>query len=455
MADDSIKSFPPLVLDVFGQVPGLSNLYTQLAFIFSLDTQIQHDQIIGNLSRGLQYLSIAFPWLAGEVVKDSSTGVYSIVPRYPNPELVVADLQGNPNMDIDALRTARFPFSLLHESAICPRTTLHLSTSSPESSPVLVLQATFVKGGMLLTFVAQHNVMDMTSQAHFIRIFDKVCRGKDIDDGDIKGGSVDRTCAIPLLDEQVPGPIPFNPSPEAFTPTCTWEYFSFSGESLSSLKKLAQSTLPATRGFVSTDDVLTAFVWQRITHARLSRLSRTTSVSTIGRAIDPRRFIGLSETYPGVVQNMSYHSFSASELVDLPLGVVASDLRGGLTKTVSPFSSELDISHSTKAFATRIAFAQDKSTVPSVTSSLDLAGYDLMLSSWANQGSLHDLTFGLPQGTRLEAIRRPSFTPVESLLYFMPRETDGEVLVGACLRVEDMERLRGDSVFTKFGEWIG
>jgi trichothecene 3-O-acetyltransferase len=51
-----------------------------------------------------------------------------------------------------------------------------------------------------------------------------------------------------------------------------------------------------------------------------------------------------------------------------------------------------------------------------------------------------------------EAVRRPQFEPVESL---MPRTLDGEIAVAICLRDKDMERLRAGEEFAKYGMYIG
>ncbi|PPQ89847.1 hypothetical protein CVT25_007173 [Psilocybe cyanescens] len=380
-------TFAASVLDIFGQQPGLSNLYTQLTFIFSLphtlEPDLQKTQITDILVNGLERLSASFPWVAGQVINTGAdpassppnTGEYAIVPLDSIPELVVKDLRDDTSLTMDALRSAHFPFTLLPESLLCPRTTLHLSLSPPTTSPVLVLQATFVQGGMLLTFVAQHNVMDMTSQALVIKLFDKACKGETFSEKEVREGNVNREHAISQLDSD--------------------------------------------------------------------------------------------GAYPGLVQNMTYHTFSPEELVDMPLGIVAAELRAGLTRTVPSDSNstpQLEIAHATKAFATRLAKTQNKNIV-SVTSSLDLVGYDIMLSSWANQRSLYELDFGLAHSssssfspssaTKLEAIRRPSFTPVESLLYLLPRAPNGEVLLGACLREEDWEALKSDEGWVKWGRWVG
>lgn len=76
-----------------------------------------------------------------------------------------------------------------------------------------------------------------------------------------------------------------------------------------------------------------------------------------------------------------------------------------------------------------------------------------MLSSWARE-NFYELDFDLGLG-KPESVRRPKFFPVESLIYILPKRLDGELVVAVCLRDEDMERLRVDEEFAKYGKYIG
>jgi hypothetical protein len=142
---------------------------------------------------------------------------------------------------------------------------------------------------------------------------------------------------------------------------------------------------------------------------------------------------------------MTYHTYTLQKLVDEPLGCVASQLR----LAVDPKTSNLG--YSTRALATFLSRTPDKSIV-SFTATLDLSA-DIMLSSWAKV-DCYELDFNLGLG-KPEAVRRPQFDPVESLIYLMPRTLDGEIAVAICLRDEDMERLRADEEFAKYGRYIG
>jgi hypothetical protein len=453
-------------VDVFGQQPGLSNLYTQICCCFSVVDASSHSAIINTLTSGLERLSESFPWVAGQVVNEGSgegiPGTFKIKPLEKSPRLVVKDLRNDPSTPtMDAFRRANFPFRMLDETIIAPRNTLP-GSSDEFASPVFLLQATFVTGGLLLTFVGQQNVMDMTGQGQIIDLLSKACRNGQFTSEELLSGNLDRRNIIPLLDDSyTPGselahqmvkPTPShtiskdtnaNPAPPP-PPKCSWAYFTFHPTSLAALKSLAKKTITLPSGYISTDDSLSAFIWQSIIRARLPRLNPTTKV-TFARAVDARRYLDISPTYPGLVQNMTYHTYTVQKLVEEPLGSIASQLRSA----VDPKTSNLG--YQTRALATFLSRTPDKSSA-SVTATLDLSA-DIMLSSWAKQ-DFYDLDFNLGLG-KPEAVRRPQFPPVESLLYLMPRALDGEIAVALCLRDEDMERLRADEEFAKYGRYIG
>ena len=78
---------------------------------------------------------------------------------------------------------------------------------------------------------------------------------------------------------------------------------------------------------------------------------------------------------------------------------------------------------------------------------------DIMFSSWAKV-DCWNLDFNLGLGPP-ESVRRPRFTPVESLMYLMPKTLDGEISAAISLRDEDLERLKADKEFTKYAKYVG
>lgn len=455
-------------LDILGQ-PCLFKLYTQICFCFPLTNVLSHSAIIKALTSGLERLSASFPWLAGKVVNEGSgkgnSGVFKIEPMNTTPCLVVKDLRHDPSIpSMDAFRRANFPFSMLDENIIAPCKTLSESSdeSVSDSAPVFLLQANFITGGLLLTFVGQHITMDMTGQGQIIHLFSKACRNEQFTSEELSSGNLTRHNLIPLLDDsykqgselayQIVKPTPPHPLSNDSNdhpappppPKCTWTYFTFHPISISALKSLAMESITLPSGYLSTDDALSAFIWQSVSRARLPQL-RPTAESTFARAVDVRRYLDIPQAYPGHMTNMTYNKSTIQKLVEEPLGAVASQLRSAIDPKTS------NLAYNTRALATCLDRAPDKN-IFSVTSTLELST-DIMLSSWAKL-NCYDLDFNLGLG-KPETVRRPQFEPVESLIYLMPKTLDGEIAVGICLSDEDMERLRADEVFTKYGTYIG
>jgi trichothecene 3-O-acetyltransferase len=458
-----------IILDILGQQPGLQ-IYTQICLCFSVVDESSYSTIINVLTDGLERLSASFPWVAGQIVNEDvgegNTGVFKIKSLEKIPRFVVKDLRHDPSIpSIDTLRRANFPFSMLDENVVAPRNTLPGSSgeSALVPAPVFLVQANFIKGGLLLTFVGHHMAMDMTGQGQIIHLISKACRNEPFTSEELSSGNLAGHNLIPLLDEdsydqgsalahQLVKPSPSHIISSGTTgdqappppPKCTWTYFTFTSTSLTALKSIAAKTITLpSGGYISTDDALTAFIWQSTIRARLPRLSPTVE-STLARAVDPRRYVDISPTYAGIVQNMTYHTEKLQNLVEEPLGSVASKLRFA----VDPKTSNLR--HSTRAIATYLSRNPDKNTF-SVTAAID-ASRDIMLSSWANI-DCYQLDFNLGLG-KPEAVRRPQFDPCEGLMYLMPRKPDGEIVVGICLRDEDIERLKVDEEFTRYGTHI-
>jgi hypothetical protein len=449
-------------VDILGQIPSLQ-IYTQTCFCYNLPSSSSHDHIINTLTRGLERLAASFPWIAGQIIKkgfsdNGNTGIFEIAPLNPTPRLVVKDFTHDISIpSMKEMKKAGFPMSMLDEGIFAPRNTI-LGTSGEEKTSVMevfLVQLTFIRDGLILCFVGEHQVMDMTGQGQIIDLLDKACREERFTKQELSVGNLVRENIIPLfenswepdgeLDAQI---SKLKTATEMETaqvppPKSKWAYIDFTRRSLTTLKSIATSSL--TSGFVSTDDVLTAFIYQCIVRARVPRLDSSKGAATLARAVDVRKFLSIPATYPGIIQNMVFYTNTIEDLISLPLGVIASQLRSKLDFETST------LAHRTRALATMLTRSEDKGKF-NMVANLDF-GVDLMLSSWAKM-DFWGLDFGLGIG-KAESVRRPQFVPVESLLYLMPKDRNGGIGVAVCLREEDMERLRDDGEMKEFGRYIG
>ena len=444
-------------VNILGQQP-LAKVNSPLVFCFPVADN-SYTAVLDVLRHGLSRLSLHFPWVAGQLFNEGSSsrnsGTFKIAPLDDTPRLTIKDLRHDPSFAFDTLQKIHFPASMLDEAVLSPCKTLPGSPS--EISPVLLLQANLVNGGLLLTIAGQHNTMDMTGQGHVIHLLSKACHNEPFTSDEVRIGNLNRHGIIPLLDSYEPGPevalqvgTPLSslassdclvhPSPSR-PGGYPWATFTFSASSLARLKALASKT--RTTAYISTDDVLTALIWQSVLRARSRRIEFTQTVHLF-RAVDVRSFLDIPQTYLGFMQNGTYQSSAIQNEIAKPLGSVASQLRSA----IDPPSS---ITYNTRAYATLLHRSPDK-TAFSFLKGLDLAE-DLLITSWVKLNS-YDLDFNLGLGKPM-AVRRGRFPPVEGLVFLLPKSLDGEIAVGLCLRSDDMQRLKVDEMLTEYAVYRG
>ncbi|CRG90989.1 hypothetical protein PISL3812_08037 [Talaromyces islandicus] len=442
-------------LDILGQQPRINRLYTQITLCFELPGSgpEAEQNITSVLTKGIRKLSTSFPWTAGRVVKQNT--IFQILPLENHPGLVIKDCKHNMSLATwDTLKKAKFPFSMLEESVIAPCNTFAAATIPGLDLPVFIVQANFISGGLLLTINGQHGSMDMVGQVQVMRLLAKACRGDHFTDSEMLIGNMNRKSIIPLLDSYMVEPSSdpqIADSNERNQPVqkedkqspIAWAYFVFFGTSLASLKSSAMATVPA-NNFVSTDDVLSVFVWKAMTRARLPRFTAPNILkSTLSRNVDVRRYFSIPSTYPGLVTIATIHTYVMDTVMNESLGILANDLRSAL----DPES----LKYKTQALASQMSAAENTQKPGFVSGSIP--ELDVRLSSWAKE-TCYDLDFGFGKPM---AVRRPQFISGarEGLVYFLPRKPDGEIVVGICLREDDMERLKNDEEFINFGLYIG
>jgi hypothetical protein len=447
--------------DFFGHLIKL-RLYTPICLCFPLQDASSQSQIIDTLTKGLERLSVSFPWLAGQVISEDvaegNTGLPKIIPLDKTSRLIVKDLTHDAAVpSMDALRKANFPFSMLDGAVLTPLKGLPTSCEEDLAS-VFFLQANFINGGLLLNFAGEHNTMDGHGLGQVIRIFSKACHNEPFTDEELLQGNRARNNLIPLFDQTTykPGPELHHllvkpsatppPASENLSPKCTWAYFHFPSSSLSKLKSIASPSSSVsdnpTVPYITTNDALSAFIWQSTSRIRSSRLPAQTT-STFARAVDVRSCLSIPPSYLGNMSNHTYNTLPLSSVPSISLHSLASSLRLALNPS--------DLSFAIRSLATHIFLTPDKSSI-TYGANLDLST-DIFFSSWAKL-ACYNLDFNIRLGFP-ESVRRPRFDVVEGLMYLMPMDRSGGIDAAICLRDEDLEGLRGDREFGEYAEWIG
>lgn len=464
-------------LDLIGTQPALFGLYTQLAFVFHVPQTMLHTTFVSSMLSGLDRLGEAFPWTAGQVVKTSSrldnTPSHRIQPFESAPKLTVKDYRNDTQLPTFAqMEEAGYPMSMLDESVWAPCPTIASSAFDPSKSsgmgdnpaPVMLVQLSIIRDGLVLCINMQHNVCDMIGQAAVMGWLSKACRQEEFTQEELDIGNADRRTTIPPLSQEIldvqddlkhqllpieqrPGgiaaPMPTEleeGAPTPAPPQCSWTYFKFSSASLQELKSIANAGLPeGFASFVSTDDALSAFIFKSLLRARSHRLPSETLV-TLARAVDARRYLNVRADYPGIMQNMTYTSYLLSELMALPLGHIAAALRD----EVNPETSS--VARRTQSLIAFLSQDSENASKVSFTAKQD-SGADLALSSWSKVPAYH-WDFGFSLGPAA-AVRRPRFVPVESLIYLMPKDPNESVAVAVCLRQQDIDCLERDNEWNR------
>lgn len=467
MDDDDASDMFVHLQDVLGQLTSL-NTYTHMALGFAVDEYA--DDLAQELHGAAEKLVQAFPFLAGHVIRRGSgigkTGLATVV-RYPagkRPTIVVAKNCRHLCPSMQTILAAGVPMDMLDGEILAQRKGgPHQYDESEEPAPVLEIQVNIIQGGVIIVFQGNHNIMDMNGMGQIIQLYAKALRREPFNETELREGNRDRRNIVKLLDpSQLPDMSRYTavakemastPS-ESKTPlpNARWAYFHFPVESLVELKASASKSPGITSNaapapWITTDDALSAWLCQRILNARLQRLPKAPPPkATLCRAINARRFLDppIPREYLGHAVTCAYTEVSLKEPAatsDLP--GLAHRMRSDVLATNSR-----DI----QAFATRLHSLDDKGAL-SFGARLDMAAFDLTLSSWSALG-VGTTGFGEVLGTPAFA-KRPRMSPVESLIYLMPRTVEGHVDVACCLCRQDIESLRADTEFGKYGRYIG
>ncbi|MCJ1473511.1 hypothetical protein MMC13_002162 [Lambiella insularis] len=446
---------------IFGHLINM-RLYTPLCLCFPLQDASAQPKIIKTLTEGLERLSASFPWLAGQVVDQTSAdglpGLPGIVPLGKSCPLIVKDLTHDAAVpSMNALKKASFPSSMLDGTVLSPLNGPPTSHSE-NPAPVFFLQANFIDGGLLLICAGEHNVMDGQGLGQILRLFRKACNKEPFTEEELLQGNRARDSIIPLLDRNTykPGPeldylimkpnATSTPSPDSIPPKCIWAYFNFSSSSLLGLKSIASSSSSISEDptvpYTTTNDALSAFIWQSTSRVRSASLAPQTT-STFARAVDVRSSLSISSFYPFNMSHHTYNTLSLASVAAASLRTLASSLRLALDPS--------KLSYAIRSLATHLTFSSDKSSI-GYGANMDFST-DIFFSSWARL-PCYSFDFNLGLGFP-ECVRRPRYDPIEGLMYLMPMDRSGGVDALICLREEQVEGLKKDREFREDAEWIG
>lgn len=447
-------------LSIMDQLPFM-RFYTQMLLCFPLAENIDQSDVIADLERSLQTLVHFFPFLDKQVFLERdpkseivSSGTHKLAPRdNPNESLLRVKQLAGQFLSYEQISKSKAPASMLDGGVLAPMKSIPDFYDFGTPIPVLIVQANFTAGGLLLCFAAMHNTIDGSGLGQLIRHFATVCRGEKISDADLNAGNLARPKLFPslgpgepsldhsiIVKEAVDSAPASSDGPAALAP---WTYFRLSAAKLAALKLEAsrQSSTSSQISWISTNDAVSALLWRAVVTARLPRL-KLESISTFFRAVDGRKSAGIPKSYMGVGM---VGAFSYLPLIDLTKGQHISDITTLLRKSVQTIDS-----HHLRSFASMLRSEPDKRKISYALPSPD---DDVMISSWASL-PIYTSDFGARLG-KPEFVRRPNFGSFDGLVYIMPKNLEGDLDLAICLKEDDTERLKKDPLWMSYATLIG
>lgn len=450
-------------LGPMGQMPSVST-YTLLTLIFPIKEEPAEKYVISTLQRAANEIVQAYPWLAGQVVvkkavdDSTSSGLFKIV-KYErhDGENKFVHMKDCKKLcpTFDDIVAAKAPTSMLDGTIISPAYGFANFYPSNVEMPVTFVQANFIQGGLLLTIATHHNVMDANGNEQFIQQFASLCRGEALSREDIRIGNSDQDTIMP----------PIEPNEEAYafaffrcpsslaTPAGTWppppsanlwKTFRFSHTAVAALKSQASVLCPTSEDikYISSNDAVTAFIWQRIAAVRAGWISKDSTTKLV-RAVNGRR--RLKTPIPAAYMG---HAVLCCYTV-LPLFNVLGDLS---STAIAARRSLLEVDdHRVRSFFHLLQTEKDKTTI-AYGAGMD-PETDIMITSFVAQG-LYGADFGEALGLPV-CVRRPQLPDARGLFYLMPLTREGDVDLVAGLSKEEFKGLMGDEKWTGFAEFIG
>ncbi|KAI1335645.1 hypothetical protein F5Y15DRAFT_428114, partial [Xylariaceae sp. FL0016] len=319
-------------------------------------------------------------------------------------------------------------------------------------APVLALRVVFVDGGVILVMSTHHNMIDGAGSMQLWDYLATIMKGEAISAEALSRSNTDRSRVLPLLraDEAVndysyllrPSPWPLGAPPAT-----SWCVFLTTRSALADIKKRSSVFIEETKtdvDYVSSDDALAAFCWQRISAIRLQgRRCRPGQMSKFGRAVDGRPAVGLSSNYLG---HMVVHAVTC-----LPVGEVATRPLCSLAGMLRHDLQEARTEWSVRSCATFISRVKDKSML--LYGGLYKPETDLCSSSLLKMSTNEPFKMGMLGESKF--FRKPDGPSIPVCIYFFPSDNRDKVQVVLCVTDHDLQGLEGDKEWGYYMQRVG
>jgi hypothetical protein len=422
---------------------------------FATPHEVNIETVFHQLNSGLVRTASAIPFRQGKVILcgNSANLVQIDVDETDSIEFTYQDLR---------VPCEKFPTL----KSFCERKAENFALSShdiaqftPEAllpgslpRPVMIAQANFIPGGLLLVVGIHHSAVDGSGIANVIKIWAANSRNgahhitldslkEMLDRTPMMNGSTNATI------DDYPGLCFTNPS--SFTPLQASKpdisIFKFSSADLLALKDDA-SPPSAELPWISTHDALAALLWRSTTAARSIAAYNSSGEeieSLLSIAVDGRHRLSpkISQNYLG---NASLNCAVVSKVSDLttPSRFSLYDIASMVRSAINDFGEQ--------AFWDTIGLIESVPIGQLKRSFDSIQGPDFVITSWASMGLLEmdwGQSLGKPDNVRAIVGGQVGWTAI------LPKHLDNSIEVMVLLDTDAMNKLRSDPLFCQYAHW--
>ncbi|KAK8244714.1 transferase family-domain-containing protein [Phyllosticta capitalensis] len=441
----------------------ISKIYVPVTLVYKLEDHVDRQQVIEKLRSSLQVTLSQYPCLRGSLRNDESSNRLFIRKEESNTvpfNIHWLDEQEDDFPSYEMLEKKEFPPSLLDVGALFPSAVFQKqiwgtpTQGDDDDKKVLVVQANFIRGGLILGVAVQHNCADGAGIDGFLcewagnarrvsegerptpidpLIFDRSPLFSTVKEASSFARALADKSALKKLSDMPPMPEDFK------MPSLSQVIFHFPSAGIARLKEDAK--LPG-QNVIGSYDAICAIIWRCMIRARLPLLNPDMAATTrFGHTVNARKFLepALPPRYFGNVVMYPRVDMKVSELLgDGSLPHVVSTVRPSIQEQLSPAA--------VKGLCDWISSVDRKANTYVDT----FMGLDMAMTDWSQMSTYqeHDFGFGLPK-----AVRWPN-TPLDGFLFRYPRRpkddpTEGFEL-GVFLETSCMERLIADEELAKY-----
>ena len=432
----------------------------RLILCFPVRDHSHRSLIIQTLQKGIDETVKQMPYLSGSIrERENARREIEVVYKHGDTvQLLVKDLGGK-LPTYQELRRKQMPPSYFKDDLFSPLR--NMPDAGRKLHPVMVMQASFVQGGVFLCACFHHSVLDGSGFAFLLNVLGKNCanvREPELqrvgEDSLERGGLFQNLHDVP--DCKSDGfPEYFLKDPNSLVPPeaggdehpTTARLFHVRK---SALQKLKESALPeGGHRWISTLDALNALAWSCVTRARFPRYN-SQAESRFCIFVNCRRRIHgyVPKDFIGNVCVGAQAKLTSAEVVNSRLSVLAEHIRQSITSVNKEYVLGL-VKHVKE-------YSGDLNCIkPGIQSYM---GNDINLVSWVTF-NVYEMDFG-PYLGKPEWFRCPWRT-LDGTVKILPERktprpgsTEAGFEVNVELREDDMKRLLQDPKWISFTEEV-